>query len=93
MPKSDFLFRCWLVFVVLIVAGRVLLHAFIFPELRRRGIPYKIGGVGDHRAVSEFKRICIAEGKSLTLWYVMTGLWVVLYVGVIIWFCLILSRI
>ena len=70
MAQSDtLLFRYWLVFVLLIVVGRVLLHCFIFPELRRRGIPYKIGGMGDHRAVSEFKRICIAERRPLTLWY------------------------
>jgi len=93
MPKSDFLFRYWLVFVSLIVIGRLLLHCFIFPALRRRGMPYKIGGMGDHRAVSEFKRICLAEGRPLTLWYMMTVLWVVLYAGVIVWFCLILSRI
>jgi hypothetical protein len=88
---SNLTFYYWLVFAALIVTGRVLLHCWVFPELRRRGIPYKTGGMGDHRAVSEFKRICLAEHKPLTLWYLMTALWVVLYAGVIGWFCLIFS--
>lgn len=87
ISNSDFSIRHQLVFGALIVTGRVLLHWFVFPELRRHGIPYQVGGSGDHRAISEFRRICLAEGRPLILWHVMTGLLVVLYAGVIGWGC------
>lgn len=90
MSNSDFSIYHQLVLGTLIVTGRVLLHWFVFPELRRRGIPYQVGGSGDHRAISEFRRICLAEGKPLTLWYVLVGLLVVLYAGAIGWGCLII---
>jgi hypothetical protein len=89
--SQHFLFHYWILFVSLIVLGRVLIHWRIYPELRRRGVSYKIGGIGDHRAVGEYKRICVEEGRPLTLWYMMTAIWVILYAGIVVWFCLIFS--
>ena len=73
----------------LIVLGRVLLHFRIFPELKRRSIPYQAGSSGDMKAISDYRQVCISEGKPLTLWYVITGIIAVLCVSLAGWFLLI----
>ena len=86
---NSFLFGYLLVFAFLVVLGRVILHWRIFPELKRRGIPYSAGKSGDLKALSDYRRVCLAEGTALSMLYVMMSILGLLVIGLVVWFLLI----
>ncbi len=90
--STNQLFLYWAVAAFCILIGRAI-HTFVIKSfLKERGVPSSIWAIHHYYDWAHYKRLCIAEGHSLTWWYVLVTLHAVLILLVIGWFYLILSR-
>ena len=83
--SSTFKTLYWCMFMVLIVIARLLLYFVVRRELRRRALDHVLA---DNKAAAEYKRVCLAEQKPLTVWYILMGLFWLIPAMIVGWFLL-----
>lgn len=87
---ESFISMYWYIGMTIIGAG-LLIHTFVVVRvLRSHGHGRLIGWINimQIREQAEYKKICIAEGKSLIWWRILTALNVLAVVFVLGWFAL-----